>query len=130
MAELGCAHVCALQKPVQKKIYHGGNTNRSHFRPFSAGGKRIKALGEQADRLFPRIYIRLPFIIFLFFRGRTQPYHHMVVVIDAQDWDKKGLLVLKFDKVKTWTDGDGELGSSDFSALQMRCPSCTSTTMV
>ena len=40
----------------------------------------------------------------------------MAMVIDAEDWEKKGLLVLKFDKEKCWANGDGEPDTPDFEA--------------
>lgn len=48
-----------------------------------------------------------------FFRGTTQPYHHMVLVIDSHDWETKGVEVLKFDREKDWTVAEDVVGEMD-----------------
>lgn len=59
-----------------------------------------------------------------FFLGPQQPYHHAVVVIDEPRWLSRGLVILKFDKEKDWTDVADTVGSlddGDYVAERVSC---------
>lgn len=58
------------------------------------------------------------------FLGLQQPYHHAVLVIDEPGWHSRGIVVLKFDKEKDWTDvADvvGSLDEGDYVAERVSC---------
>jgi hypothetical protein len=59
-----------------------------------------------------------------FFLGPAQLYHHAVIVIDEPRWHDRGLVVLKFDKEKDWTDVADTVGSlddGDYVAERVSC---------
>ena len=58
-----------------------------------------------------------------FFLAPTQPYHHAVVVVDELPWLSRGLVVLKFDKEKDWTEACdvGSLDEGDYVAERVSC---------
>jgi hypothetical protein len=58
------------------------------------------------------------------FLGPQQPYHHAVLVIDEPGWHSRGIVVLKFDKEKDWTDvadAVGSLDEGDYVAERVSC---------
>jgi hypothetical protein len=59
-----------------------------------------------------------------FFLAPYQPYHHAAIVIDELAWQRRGLVVLKFDKEKDWTesaDAVGSLDEGDYVAERVSC---------
>ena len=59
-----------------------------------------------------------------FFLANTQPYHHAVLVIDEPPWQRRGLVLLKFDREKDWTnpsDVVGSLDAGDYIAERVGC---------
>ena len=59
-----------------------------------------------------------------FFLTSTQPYHHAVLVIDEPAWQRRGLVLLKFDREKDWTEPSdvvGSLDAGDYIAERVGC---------
>jgi hypothetical protein len=76
-------------------------------------GSPLNPLERSTNTIAPASYLLAP----------HQPYHHAVIVIDEHRWQQRGLIVLKFDKEKDWTDTDdvGSLDEGDYVAERVSC---------